>query len=94
MLPGKASLLMGKSSMTIEITQASTLLLFLGFGIQVVEDLGRKKKYGWWPEVGVLIIDRKPEKAWNVLKLIFFPNLFSFVISVGQAISKLRMPSS
>lgn len=79
MLPGKPGLLMGEDSGTIQITQASMLPLFLGFGIQVVEDLERKK-YGWWPEVGVLIIDRRPEKAWDVFKvwvfLLFFLSLF------------------
>lgn len=82
---------MGEDSGTIQITQASILPLFLGFGIQVVEDLERKK-YGWWPEVGVLIIDRRPEKAWDVFKVwvfFFFLSLFfPFVLLVAQAISK------
>ena len=63
---------MGEGSETIQITQDSTLPFFLGFGIQVVENLGKWGwKYGWWREVGVLIIERRPEKGWNVLKLFF-----------------------
>lgn len=33
---------MGEASVTIQITQASSLPPFLGLGIQVVEELGRK----------------------------------------------------
>lgn len=48
----------GHDSATMKISEVNTFPSLWGFGIQVIGKFG--EKLGWWPEIAVFIVSRKP----------------------------------